>query len=279
MKISSKQLKANRKNAKRSTGPKTLEGKAVVSVNALRHGILSTKLILPNESRADFDALLSEMTQCLNPIGFLEQVLIEKISTNLWRQRRLIQAESAQLSLQTLHEKVTEDLNEDQLVKSITSYKSRKMDFNDKNFVVFSKDLLNELGNINIDKVTDISELELGAPYLYDYINKSASELQLTVEEYIEQHTEGCVKLLNGLKQLCEAVIEEESRRKAVISQIKKWTTEKNTILWGEMEQHFTRYQVSLNNELRKDLKALREEQEWRNNFDKNEAIIVNKKN
>ena len=46
---SEKQAEANRRNALNSTGPKTPEGKAAVSHNALRHGLLSRDILLPGE--------------------------------------------------------------------------------------------------------------------------------------------------------------------------------------------------------------------------------------
>jgi hypothetical protein len=51
---SPKQIEANRENALKSTGPKTSEGKAVVSLNAVKHGLLSAKVFLPNEDEAAF---------------------------------------------------------------------------------------------------------------------------------------------------------------------------------------------------------------------------------
>ena len=53
--ISERKLQANRANAKRSTGPRTERGKAASRRNALKHGILSRLVDLPNESaRPDF---------------------------------------------------------------------------------------------------------------------------------------------------------------------------------------------------------------------------------
>ena len=51
---SEKQAEANRRNALKSTGPKTPEGKSTVRHNALRHGLLSRDILLPGE---DEDAL------------------------------------------------------------------------------------------------------------------------------------------------------------------------------------------------------------------------------
>ena len=47
-------IEANRRNAKRSTGPKTVSGKVASSKNAMRHGLLSREIVLPDESAEDF---------------------------------------------------------------------------------------------------------------------------------------------------------------------------------------------------------------------------------
>src|SRR5215211_7001331 len=52
---SDKKTEANRRNALKSTGPKTLEGKAAVRLKALRHGLLSQEMLLPGE---DEEALI-----------------------------------------------------------------------------------------------------------------------------------------------------------------------------------------------------------------------------
>ena len=56
-----KQLRANRKNAKKSTGPNTPEGKARSSKNALKHGLLARDAVLPGEDPADFDRQLTAL--------------------------------------------------------------------------------------------------------------------------------------------------------------------------------------------------------------------------
>lgn len=85
----------NRTNALKSTGPKTKEGKAIASQNSLRHGLLSQELILKDESFEDFDCLRENLYLSLNPMGTLEEVLVEKIVSAAWRFRRLIKVEKS----------------------------------------------------------------------------------------------------------------------------------------------------------------------------------------
>ena len=94
-----KQILANRKNAQKSTGPKSIQGKGKVSCNRITHGILSNKLLLEGESPDDYQSLLDDLLTQLRPIGTLEQGLIEKIAVILWRQRRLVDAEKATIEL------------------------------------------------------------------------------------------------------------------------------------------------------------------------------------
>ena len=53
-KISQKQIDANRRNAKKSTGPKTKEGKAKSAMNSIKYGIYSDKYLIKDESPVEF---------------------------------------------------------------------------------------------------------------------------------------------------------------------------------------------------------------------------------
>lgn len=90
---------ASRHNGALSRGPKTPAGKADSSRNAVVHGILSRELILPSESADEYQALLGSLLLEMRPVGTLEQALVERIAVALWRQRRLVRAETAQIQL------------------------------------------------------------------------------------------------------------------------------------------------------------------------------------
>jgi len=100
---SPKQLDANRRNAQKSTGPKTPEGRAVSKLNALKHGILSRQVLVRglniNESSRELNALHERFCQNLNPVGPVEEMLVDQIVTTHWRLRRALTAESGEIAL------------------------------------------------------------------------------------------------------------------------------------------------------------------------------------
>jgi hypothetical protein len=94
---SDRQIEANRRNAKKSTGPRTADGKAVVAQNAVRHGLLSTKLLIEGEEAAELFGLADRLRAELRPEGELEELLFTRIVTTCWHLRRIPHFEAALL--------------------------------------------------------------------------------------------------------------------------------------------------------------------------------------
>jgi hypothetical protein len=88
-----KQMVANRRNAQKSTGPKTPEGKAVVRLNAMQHGLLSREALLPDEVETALVECGKRLRAHLQPVGELEVLLVDRIVIAAWRLRRLMQVE------------------------------------------------------------------------------------------------------------------------------------------------------------------------------------------
>ena len=86
--ISEKQLEANRRNAQRSTGPRTGEGKERSSRNNLRHGLTGHINILPTEDREAHDAFCNELSDSLKPETPMERQLALSIAEDSWRLNR-----------------------------------------------------------------------------------------------------------------------------------------------------------------------------------------------
>ena len=79
---------SNRKNALRSTGPKTPAGKAKVSRNAEKHGAYSEALTMLLEAPEEFQALKAGLVETLTPAGPMECRLVERLASLWWRMER-----------------------------------------------------------------------------------------------------------------------------------------------------------------------------------------------
>ncbi len=90
-----KQIEAARANGKKSRGPTSETGKRKSAGQNLRHGFLARTVVLPDESRERFDALLSGLVTDLQPAGPIESLLIEKMAVAQWRLLRVWTMEKA----------------------------------------------------------------------------------------------------------------------------------------------------------------------------------------
>ena len=86
--ISEKQLEANRRNAKKSTGPATIEGKRRSSLNAFRHGLTGQVSVMTDEDRAAHDKFFNAYLADLNPEGAVESDLAQSAAEDAWRLKR-----------------------------------------------------------------------------------------------------------------------------------------------------------------------------------------------
>jgi hypothetical protein len=89
------QIQANRSNAQKSTGPRTAEGKATASHNAVKHGLLAEQVVIHGEDPAQFDLYREGMLAELAPVGAVEEMLAERAVSLAWRLRRAERLQSA----------------------------------------------------------------------------------------------------------------------------------------------------------------------------------------
>ena len=92
---SRKQIRANRRNARKSTGPKSDAGKAASSANALSHGLTAARtVVLPEEEPEDFELLRQGVVADLAPAGAMQEALAQRIAVLLWRLDRVARLEA-----------------------------------------------------------------------------------------------------------------------------------------------------------------------------------------
>ena len=93
--MKSNQTESNRQNAKKSTGPRTPEGKAASSRNGLTHGLSGDKhFILEGEDPEAFLRLLADLHDHLRPVGDSEELVVNRIAAAQWRLDRAFALEA-----------------------------------------------------------------------------------------------------------------------------------------------------------------------------------------
>jgi len=84
------QIIANRRNALKSTGPRTPEGKDAVSQNAVKHGLSARQAIISSENHAEFDLHRAQILEELAPQTPMESILADRIVSLSWRLKRAV---------------------------------------------------------------------------------------------------------------------------------------------------------------------------------------------
>ena len=98
---SERKVQANRRNALRSTGPKTERGKSTVARNAIKHGVLAREVVITagdgKESSEEFHALVGQLWEDCEPVGVVEESLVQTIANCWWRKERVLRAENGEI--------------------------------------------------------------------------------------------------------------------------------------------------------------------------------------
>jgi hypothetical protein len=96
MAVTTKQLIANRKNAKKG-GVRTDKGKKISKMNSLKHAILSESMFLPGDDAEVLADIIMSLHDELRPQGQLEEFMVDRIISCTWRLQRVIQAETFEI--------------------------------------------------------------------------------------------------------------------------------------------------------------------------------------
>src|SRR6266446_6403785 len=88
------QVTANQANAQTSTGPRTPEGKARVSQNAIRHGLTARHLVIRPDEHEEFAALQDSLLTELDPQGAVETITFHELLHSAWSLHRFRRIEA-----------------------------------------------------------------------------------------------------------------------------------------------------------------------------------------
>jgi hypothetical protein len=100
--VSERKRLANQRNAKKSTGPRTLLGRQKVRLNAIKHGLLSIATAARNgEESQEFKALISQLETVFRPVTLTEKQLVEEGASLIWNLRA-----TSEIVWEVLHHRV-----------------------------------------------------------------------------------------------------------------------------------------------------------------------------
>ena len=98
-----RQIEANRRNALKSTGPRTDAGKQVSRRNAVRHGLTAETVISALEDAEDYQKFEAAITADYDAQSAVERELVLRLASILWRLRRAIIMETGLFEIQAAH--------------------------------------------------------------------------------------------------------------------------------------------------------------------------------
>ena len=120
--ISQRKIEANRRNAKKSTGPKTEEGKARSAMNSIKYGIYSDKYLIKDESYEEFDNYRRKILKCLNPTNAVLFDMATHVVSNGWEYQRCTLLESKILNSKSLKHDAERKQNNEAAKQIIVSW-------------------------------------------------------------------------------------------------------------------------------------------------------------
>ena len=120
--ISQRKIEANRRNAKKSTGPKTAEGKVKSAMNSIKYGIYSDKYLIKDESYEEFDNYRRKILKCLNPTNAVLFDMATHVVSNGWEYQRCTLLESKILNSKSLKHDAERKQNNEEAKHIIVSW-------------------------------------------------------------------------------------------------------------------------------------------------------------
>lgn len=251
------QLSANRTNARRSTGPRTPDGKRRASLNALRHGVLSDRIVLAHEDPSEYRAHVRDLVADLGPVGALETAIVERIAVTLWRQRRLLRAEAAMLDLEQLEHRVATEAT--RVYNGSRRVRPQDLEPFDQEQAEWCRDVVKEYERI-ADRELTLPLQE--APLIQAQLERDV-EGKETVEQLVAKHDGGLASYIAELANWCRKELRRAERRPEVLA-VAERVRAKAAVLPSPALDVLTRYQSAIDNQLAKAMRALKDAQALR---------------
>ena len=222
--------------------------------------MLSAKLLLEDEAAGEFDSLLTGLAQSLNPVGALEASIVQRIAVTLWRQRRLVHAETSALRLARQPKQIAACVSSELERRYDSQLQPEDLAEFDEGQAEWCRAVIKE---IEVLEAVDLPTIEKQAPLVIEQLRSEISEDVEEPEAFLASHKGGLTGYLAELLLWCRGRLTEAEERPHVL-ELAKQVTATRLVLPAESLELMSRYQSTLDNQLYKALRALRDAQEWR---------------
>ena len=253
---------SNKKNAKKSTGPRTREGKARSAANAMTHGVLSRNLLLPDEDEAEWQELLTRLVTELQPVGTLEQILVERIAVAAWRQRRLVRVETARIQVAQRSDTLTRIH-----VRGLVGEENTRL-INEILAGIGEEErsrLFEELLAARSAKVSDPEVVKTSYPHIWEKLVLH-SKPDGSVDAFLQKGYKG------SFDRYLAAMVQSQAN---ILNAYERASIDKAAHGLPAAPELMSRYQSALDNDLYKAMRALREAQRFRRESLDSTAVVV----
>jgi len=193
--------------------------------------------------------------------SFIAKDLVERIAITLWRQRRLVNAETASIALSRSNSRAAAEVGQKLIPSSYGGITPNGLAPFDAELERWCKTTVEECVLLSDD--LNPALLPKAVPHIFRQLSDDAAKEGVPVEEYLAAREGGLMGYVDELEARCRAQLrgaEKSPRVPAVAQQFRA----RQLVLEPDLLELFSRYQTSLDNQLCKMLKALRETQEWR---------------
>ena len=257
------QIKANQENAKKSTGPLTEEGKQRSSMNAMTHGIFSTIPLLPGENLEQIKLLEEEIIKAYQPTDAMECLLVQRVYLTCMRQIRLREAEAAKLEISMMPEvmcKTVTQLFEHNSDKRFTAEDISELTEAHYMFAQALEKEIKESGYASLALTIEMikEKMPLTSRHMKDIHEE---EYKLSWEEFIQKP--GMLRAAISMLAKSVKIQLASTKNNHIAYTLKHKLKIVHRIPHGDDMTIFTKYQVQLDTDLYRAMKAL---QDYRNN-------------
>ena len=228
--------------------------------SARQKTLLSARLLLDDEDPCRFEELLGELEASLKPAGAMEEVLVERVAIGIWRQQRLIKAETAMTALNRSDQVILQAIDVRRSRSAPPLADGIDLEPVDESRLTRCRAMLAEIEALS---AVDLPTIEASAPNAWAQMLEDLAEAGETLETHLAHFSDGVDGWIVDVIARCQKELTSaEQRRKSV--RAADLERSKRLVLPADVMELLARYQTTLDSQLYKALKALRDAQQWR---------------